>query len=188
VATPTIAQSPTTGTILNQVPDRVFVRQISCRDGEWRDGVEVNGDKEPLSSSTFSRIDDDRVSVYEVASDLEEAAVATTLQVVMRGIYTKPAYLLRIRSSLLQELGVSIDAQEKGTTGVDAIDDLHRDLIGKSDAFARLTAILLKRILGGADCVREVRKAQFPHQISLLCDGTLNDYARKRMEKAISQK
>ena len=164
--------------------ERVFVRQLSKNEADWRDGSAKDGDHANLSRITFTGTEAEPVSVYEVASDLEEATVATALQVVMRGTASKHAYLLRIRSSRLSEVGVSIDPENRGTTGVGAVDDLHRDLVGSVESFQALTRTLLDAILAGSDSVREVRQTQLHHQSRLLLNGNVDDKAKRKLERA----
>jgi hypothetical protein len=166
-------------------PDRVYVRQLSVRETEWRDGISTKTDQAGLAKDTFTGAADEGVSVYEVAGDLEEAAVGAVLQLLRSG--TKSAYLLRLSSSRLRQSGIRISDEELGTTGVLLVDQKHRDLLGPPEAYAQLTQLLIEEILHGGDSIREVRTTQQRYQLGrLLEDDAIPSRHRQRAELAIS--
>ena len=115
----------------------------------WRDGTfDPSAMKEAFADGH------DDISVYEVASDIEEADVAAAIWVV-RGAPKDPIHLLRIPVEDMQTVSLQV-VHSHGETGLDRIDSAHRDIKGDSERFAALGQKLVARSCDGRDIVRTV--------------------------------
>lgn len=137
----------------------VFVRRVTTN-LRSRLGDEEATD-EHVSSLVFGKSENDR-SVYEANDDLVEVDIATALLLTEGGNKAADRLSLRLHPQevLDAELG---PVNSPGGTGVPAVDELHLDLFGTTEAVERLVGSVREGYRRGEDRVRRIDAQQILH-------------------------
>lgn len=152
----------------------------------WSKG---QGEVTDLATKVFEKVEGEGVSVYEVSSDLEEAAAASA--VAMGAGNTPDRFgLVRMSMNELLKEGVKI-VHTPGTTGVPWIDEHHWDLFAPMSTYIGLTKKILKGQVDGRDRVRLLHVYQLEAQLELIQEMSADiqdEETRSALQETISKK
>ncbi len=138
-----------------------------------------------LAATTFTRADDEPVSVYRCDDHYSEAAVAAALTTTRAQVKPKdPVLILRIPAWLPPRFGLTLDAQSTGTIGIAAIDARHRDLLGPASKYERMTRWLFEHRCAGLDLVRAVQPATLSYHYRLMARMSENEIESNASKRA----
>lgn len=160
------------------------IRKINKQNVEWRKG---DGIPSELAKSAFCNEDFEKVSVFQVHSDLEEAIVLGAIALETESS-KDPAYGLRLSIKELKESGVLFEKTD-GETGIPDVDDKHWDISCRKSVFDAITEKFLKRQRSGRDHVRAIYDKQLHDQWRNfeLIKEKLGPRTKKALEKKIAK-
>ena len=134
----------------------VFLRKVS-QSLRSRLGNEDATD-EGVSSLLFGKSENDR-SVYQAADELAEVDIATALLLTEGGNKAGDRLCLRLQPREVVAAQLTPEASS-GRTGVEAVDRLHHDLRGTTEAVKNLVGSLREGYRRGEDRIRRVDEQQ----------------------------
>jgi hypothetical protein len=127
-----------------------YVRQVD-KPRRW---LRRSSTPEELAGTDFLK-DGTIVSMYVVASDLEEANVAAALLLRRQTSLSNPVALLRLPRVAAARLGF-VAVTTRGNTGVSAVDDMHCNMEAGRDVYVQLATELRAALVQGEDRLRYV--------------------------------
>ena len=104
-------------------------------------------------------------STYYVDGEVEEVKAAAAHLLTDNKPKVEAGYLVRIRATDIEEVGLQQRDTAIGKTGIVRIDFHHRDLAGTKDQFERLVDLILRRLQEGQDRVRKLGGPQLRYAL-----------------------
>jgi len=134
------------------------------------------------------QVPDSETSVYRADSELEEAEAVGAHFLITPGTPEKHFGVL-VTDEECRSVGVTIDLEQPGTTGVCEVDGRHVNLKGTSDQFVHLMALLVQGMWEGGQRLRAYPAQQIAGQIAIfskLPDDRIHSVARKTCLEVLS--